>query len=81
MLEPGPRFLPKRIRACPNCRDRDHVQVIIYGMPTGPPSPREEDRVYFAGCIPSAESDPRWHCVVCDTFYERDGHIVAADDV
>ena len=70
-------FLPKRIRRCPECGDRDEVQVIVYGMPAMPPTPEEEDRVVFAGCMfPLDEEPPKWRCPTCDVAYTGRGVIV-----
>jgi hypothetical protein len=81
-LEPSlPGYLPKRIRACPVCRKSAQVQIIIYGMPAGPPSAEEEDRVVFAGCVMPFYEDPEqeppdWHCPTCRVSYTRRGEIV-----
>ena len=80
-LEPLlPSYLPKRVRACPECRKSAQVQIIVYGMPAGPPTP-EEDRVIFAGCVMFVSEDPdqgppKWHCPTCDVSYTRRGEIV-----
>jgi hypothetical protein len=80
-----PSYLPKRIRRCPQCGDRDHIQVIIYGMPAGPPTPEEEDRVIFAGCVMFVSEDPdwqspKWHCPTCDASYTGRGVVVPEPD-
>lgn len=70
-------WLPKRIKRCPVCRDNEHVQMIVFGMPAGRPPPGEEDRIYFAGCVIVSEVDqdgnllpePRWRCPSCERFY------------
>ena len=71
------RYLPKRIRRCPSCGDRDEVQYIVEGMPAYPPHPDEADRIYFAGCVIEVDLDeqgeplpnPRWYCPACDLFF------------
>ena len=81
-LEPIiPSYLPKRIRACPQYRKSAQVQIIIYGMPAFPPTPEEEDRVLFAGCVMPFYDDPeqeppKWHCPTCDVSYTGRGQIV-----
>jgi predicted RNA-binding Zn-ribbon protein involved in translation (DUF1610 family) len=81
-LEPDPRsYLPKRIRRCPQCGDSDRVQVIIYGLPAFPPSPEEEHRVTFAGCMwPDYEKTPKWFCPTCGVSYTGRGEIVEEPD-
>lgn len=78
-------YLPKRVRRCPECGDRDRVQIVVYGMPAVPPTPDEEDRVLFAGCVMLASDDPEqespeWHCPTCHLSYTRRGEIVAEPD-
>ena len=81
-LEPSiPSYLPKRIRACPQCRKSAQVQIIIYGMPAFPPTPEEKDRVVFAGCVMPYYEDPeqeppKWHCPSCGVSYTGRGEIV-----
>ena len=81
-LEPLlPSYLPKRVRACPECRKSAQVQIIVYGMPAGPPTPEEEDRVIFAGCVMFVSEDPdqgppKWRCPACDVSYTGRGKIV-----
>ena len=85
-LEPlYPSYLPKRIRACPQCRKSADVQVIIYGMPAGPPAPEEKDRVAFSGCVMPLYDDPeqeppKWYCPTCDVSYTGRGEIVPEPD-
>jgi hypothetical protein len=81
-LEPiFPSYLPKRIRRCPQCGDRDHVQVIIYGMPAFPPTPEEKERVAFAGCVIDTDGEPpKWHCPTCEVSYTGRGEIVTEPD-
>ena len=85
-LEPLlPSYLPKRVRACPVCRKSAKVQIIIYGMPAGPPSAEEEDRVMFAGCMMPFYEDPeqeppKWHCPTCDVSYTGRGVVVPETD-
>mgnify|MGYP001823174996 FL=1 len=85
-LEPlYPSYLPKRIRACPQCRKSADVQVIIYGMPAGPPGPEERDRVLFAGCVMPVCDDPdqeppKWYCPTCGVSYTGRGEIVPEQD-
>jgi hypothetical protein len=69
-------YLPKRIRACPQCRRTANVQIIIYGMPAVPPTPEEKDRVMFAGCVMSYET-PTWWCQACEVAYTAKGEVVA----
>ena len=78
-----PSYLPKRIRRCPECGDRDQVQVIIWGLPRLPVSvsPAEEGRVLFGGCMTPFYEDPDqeppdWHCPTCGVSYTRRGEIV-----
>ena len=78
-------YLPKRIRRCPQCGDRDHVQLIFYGMPGFPPPPEEEDRIIFAGCMMPIYEDPEqeapdWHCPTCELSYTKRGEIVSEPD-
>jgi hypothetical protein len=77
----SPSYLPSRIRACPRCRDTSRVQVILYGMPAFPPSPEEEDRIFFAGCMwPYFDEEPQWKCPACDVYYTGRGVVVADVD-
>ncbi len=75
MLPTEPTYLPKRIRRCPNCGDREKVQFIFRGLPPAPASPEEEDRIIFAGCLIEVDENgmdlpsPRWHCPACDISY------------
>lgn len=78
-------YLPKRVRRCPECGDRDRVQIIVYGMPAVWPTPDEEDRVKFAGCMMPSYEDPdqeppKWHCPTCDVSYTGRGVIVIDSD-
>jgi hypothetical protein len=80
-----PSYLPKRIRACPQCRKSAQVQIIVYGMPAWPPTPEEKDRVLFAGCVMPAYEDPeqeppKWHCPTCEVSYTGRGVIVPEQD-
>ena len=81
-LEPIiPSYLPKRIRACPQCRKSAQVQIIIYGMPAFPSAPEEQDRVAFAGCVMPSYEDPeqeppKWDCPTCEVSYTGQGEIV-----
>ncbi len=71
------RYLPKRIKPCPECGDRETVQYIVEGMPAVPPTQEEEDRSYFAGCVivegVDDEGNPlprsKWVCTACGRFY------------
>ena len=84
MPDPTPirdSWLPKRIRRCPQCGDRDRVKLILYGMPAGRPPPEEEDRIIFAGCMMPMYEDPEqqppdWHCSICEVSYTGRGEIV-----
>lgn len=70
-------YLPKRVRACPQCHKTAHVQIIVYGMPAVWPTPEEEDRVKFAGCeMYSGEEEPRWYCPACEVAYTAEGVVV-----
>jgi hypothetical protein len=79
-------YLPKRIRGCPECGDRDRVQIVVFGMPAVPPTPDEEDRVLFAGCVMFTSDDPeqespKWHCPSCDLSYTGRGEVVTGFDL
>ncbi len=81
------RYLPKRIRRCPQCGDRDDVQFIAWGLPRLPIelTPEEEGRVLFGGCMMPVYEDPEqeppdWHCPTCDVSYTRRGMIVLEPD-
>ena len=71
-------WLPKRIRKCPRCGDRDPIQFILFGLPLGRPPASEEDRIIMAGClIRNADSPlPRWHCPTCRVSYSGKGELV-----
>jgi hypothetical protein len=50
-------------------------------MPAFPPTPEEEDRVLFAGCVMPFYEDPeqeppKWHCPTCEVSYTGRGEIV-----
>ncbi len=66
------RFLPddELIPPCPSCGDRDNTQVLVVGMPAYFPSPDEEDRVHFHGCLidESTPTDP-WWCPACNQSF------------
>ena len=88
MTQPDPMiysYLTKRIRRCPQCGDRDRVQIIIHGMPAFRPTPEEEDRVIFAGCVMFVSEDPdqgppKWRCPACDVSYTGRGVVVTDPD-
>jgi len=51
-------------------------------MPAIPPTPEEEDRVVFAGCLLlDDEEPPKWRCPRCDVSYTGRGGIVPGTDV
>ena len=87
-LEPlYPSYLPKRIRACPQCRKSAQVQIIVWGLPDLPVnlSSTEEGRVLFGGCVMPFYEDPeqeppRWYCPTCDVSYTGRGEIVPEPD-
>lgn len=70
-------WLPKRVKACPVCGDRDAVQLVVWGMPYGRPPEHEVDRIHFAGCVIAVEVDgngdvirePKWRCPADDHMY------------
>jgi hypothetical protein len=86
-LEPIiPSYLPKRIRACPQCRKSAQVQFIVWGLPDLPIElvPEEEGRVLFGGCVMPVYEDPeqeppKWHCPTCEVSYTGRGEIVPED--
>ena len=63
LIDPDRHWLPKRIRPCPVCGDRDRVHRVVWGMPAGMPPEHLADRVYFAGCVIGDESG-NWYCPV-----------------
>jgi len=83
-LEPiTPSYLPKRIRACPQCHKSAQIQVIIWGLPDLPVrlSPTEEGRVLFGGSMMPVYEDPeqkppKWYCPACDVSYTGTGQVV-----
>ncbi|MCZ7533831.1 MAG: nuclease A inhibitor family protein [Acidimicrobiia bacterium] len=59
---------PRRVLPCPTCGDRARIQTVVIGLPAGPPSPKDEDHYYFAGCTDDG-STGEWFCPTCDSFY------------
>ncbi|KAA3640333.1 MAG: hypothetical protein DWP92_03230 [Armatimonadetes bacterium] len=63
-----PYDTPRRVLPCPTCGDRARIQTVVIGMPAGPPSPQDEEKYYFAGCIDDGSTGD-WFCPSCDSFY------------
>jgi hypothetical protein len=65
-------YLPddELIPPCPRCGDDHSTQVLVVGMPAYFPSPDEEERVRFHGCLvdESTPSDP-WWCPACSKSF------------
>lgn len=69
-------YLPKRFKRCPSCGDKEKVQYVYWGMPAAP-TPEEEARIHFAGCVIDVEHDesgdvipqPKWYCPSDNLFY------------
>lgn len=75
------RYLPKSVKNCPECGDRDDVQDIVEGLSATPLTTAAEDRLDFAGCVIDFQVDehgnevpgPRWYCPTDELFGELMG--------
>jgi len=59
---------PDRVLPCPICLDTRRVQTVVFGMPAGQPSPEDEERYLFAGCV-TDDTMGDWYCRSCERFY------------
>ncbi len=59
---------PHRVPPCPTCGDTRRVQTVVFGMSAGQPSPEDEERYLFAGCV-AADTMGDWYCRSCERFY------------
>jgi hypothetical protein len=63
-----PYDTPRRVLPCPTCGDKARIQTVVFGMPAGPPTPEEEDKCYFAGCVDDGSMGD-WFCPACESFH------------
>lgn len=68
-----PYDTPRRVLPCPTCGNKARIQTVVIGMPAGPPTPEEEDKYYFAGCVDDGSMGD-WFCPMCDSFYSVPCH-------
>lgn len=68
-----PYDTPRRVLPCPACGNKARIQTVVIGMPAGPPTPEEEDKYYFAGCVDDGSMGD-WFCPMCDSFYSVPCH-------
>ena len=59
---------PHRVLPCPTCGDTQRVQTVVFGMPAGQPTPEDEERYLFAGCV-TDDTMGDWYCRSCERFY------------
>jgi len=59
---------PHRVLPCPTCGDAHRAQTVVFGMPAGQPTPEDEERYLFAGCVVD-DTMGDWYCRSCESFY------------